>query len=171
MPAPAAIILWGGWRSTQMAANTTHKLPKPTMSPSQPTPMAVLLNWSETSQVQEAPEVPISRSSAATTRSRPSLTSGCRMDVAMLAIVVATEGVLAPKALVEGDIDSWSYDRASTSARFAVGSGCYERSSCILTSNEFQAAIDGWIFGSPCHKLRQRPDRTVNAGLGAECPG
>ena len=78
----------------------------------------------------------ISRRSAATTRRRPSLTSGCRMNGDMPAIVAATEGVPRAQGARRGRIRHWLHDRKSTTLFFALGSACYEQSSIILTSND-----------------------------------
>jgi hypothetical protein len=58
------------------------------------------------------------------------------MDGDMPAIVAATEGVLVPEALIEDDVGIPPHHRESAIAPFALGSGCYQRSSRILTSNE-----------------------------------
>ena len=88
------------------------------------------------------------------------------MNVDMPVIVAAAEGVLAPKALIEDDVGIRPYLRKSVTAPFALGSGCHERSSRILTSNEFEPVVDGRGFRSPCHEQQRWPDRSVNAGVG-----
>ena len=76
----------------------------------------------------------------------------------MLAIVAATEGVLAPKALVEDDAGIRPYHRKSATAPFALGSGCYQRSSRILTSNEFNPSM---TVGVSALRVSGHGDRTA----------
>ena len=111
MQAPAVIIVWGGRRSTQMAASTTNKLPTPTPSARKSSNLNLVSSCSKTSDIQEPPEEPRSRSSAATTSRRPSLTSGCRMNDDMPNIVAATEGAPCARAPGANEVGVRSYVR------------------------------------------------------------
>ena len=85
------------------------------------------------------------------------------MNVDMPAIVDATEGVLAPEALVEDDVGSGVTTGNRPPLTLLWGSGRYERSSRILTSNEFNPSMTVGVsaLGASGHG-----DRTALSMLG-----
>ena len=85
--APAAIIPWGGPRSTQMAAATTDSAPRPPAAASRPLCTGVRSSRPEEVSGQKMPEAPAFRSRAANTSRKPSLRSRWRLESGIAGIV------------------------------------------------------------------------------------